>query len=46
MEEAKDAAKAFMPSKPVLRIEILIDIDLHEADFWAYNYDTNQWEPS
>ena len=45
-EEAKDAAKSFMPGRSELRIEIMMDIDLDEADFWAYNYETNQWEPS
>ena len=46
IEEAKDAAKSFMPGRHELRIEILMDINLNEADFWAYNYETNLWEPS
>ena len=47
MEEAKEAAKPLMSAgRPELRIEILMDIDLSQADFWAYNYETNQWEPS
>lgn len=46
MEEAKEAAKSFMPDRPELRIEILMDVDLDMADFWAYNYETSQWEPS
>lgn len=46
MEEAEEAAKSFMSERPELRIEILLDIELSEADFWAYNYKTNQWEPS
>jgi len=46
MDEAKNAAKSFMSGKPELRIEILMDISLNEADFWAYNYEANMWEPS
>ncbi|WP_152555831.1 hypothetical protein [Ferriphaselus sp. R-1] len=46
MEEAKEAAKLFMPKKAELRIEILMEIDISEADWWAYNYETKEWEPS
>lgn len=46
MEEAKEAAMPFIQSKPELRIEILKEIDLSEADWWAYNYETKEWEPS
>ncbi len=43
---AKEAARPFMASKGELRIEILFDINPGEADFWAFNYDNGQWEPS
>jgi hypothetical protein len=46
MEKAKEAAKLFMPKKPELRIEILMEVDLNEADWWAYNYITKEWVPS
>ncbi len=46
MEDAKEAAKLYMPKKAELRIEILIAIDLSEADYWAYNYETMEWQPS
>ena len=46
LEEAKDAARSFMPGKAELRIEILVEIGQNEADFWAYSYETNQWVPS
>lgn len=46
LEEAKKAATAFMPSRAELRIEVLVEIEPWEADFWAYNYDEDQWEPS
>ena len=46
MEEAKEAATSFMSGKHELRIEMLINFDLNEADFLAYNYETKQWEPS
>jgi len=46
MEEAMEVAKSFMADRPELRIEILMGIDWSDADFWAYNYETNQWEPS
>lgn len=45
-DEAKEAAQPLMPRKIELRIEILADIGPGEADFWAYNYDKEQWEPS
>jgi len=45
-EDAKDAAKQFMPNKVGLRIEILVDLEPFEADFWAYEYENNQWTPS
>jgi len=46
MEEAKEAAMSFTQNRPELRIEILMEIDLSDADWWAYNYETEQWEPS
>jgi len=46
MDEAKDAAKSFMSGKTELRIEVLMDVDRNEADYWAYNYEANMWEPS
>jgi len=46
MEEAKEAAKLFMHKKAELRIEIVMEIDINEADWWAYNYETKEWEPS
>jgi hypothetical protein len=45
-EGAKEAAKSFIPDKVYLRIEILIDVGPHEADWWAYEYKNNQWVPS
>ncbi|MCC5853884.1 MAG: hypothetical protein JJU30_13670 [Alkalimonas sp.] len=45
-KEAEEAAQPFMPRKAELRIEILAEIEPGEADFWAYNYDKQQWEPS
>lgn len=46
MKEAKEAAKSFMPNKPELRIEIIMEMASGEADWWAYNYETKEWEPS
>ena len=46
MEEAKEVARSFMPETPELRIEILKGMPLNEADWWAYNYETKEWEPS
>ncbi|WP_426994381.1 hypothetical protein [Methylomonas sp. CM2] len=43
MEEAKEAAKLFMPKKAELRIEILMEINISEAGWWAYNYETKEW---
>ncbi len=45
-EEAKEAAKEVMPNEVCLRIEILKEIDPQEADWWAYEYENNQWTPS
>lgn len=45
-EEAQEAAKGYMASKAGLRIEILIDIPVGAADFWAYEYEAGQWVPS
>ena len=45
-EEAKDAAKCFMPDNVGLRIEILLEVGQHEADWWAFEYKNNQWESS
>ena len=44
--EAKVAAHSYQPDKVELRIEILIDLEPGEADFWAYEYESNQWAPS
>ena len=46
MDEAKKVAMSFLQNKPELRIEIMIDIKIGEADWWAYNYKTREWEPS
>ena len=43
-EEAKEEATKYMPGKPELRIEILIETQ--GADFWAYEYPSKQWVPS
>ncbi len=43
-EEAKQEAEKCMPGKEELRIEILIETD--GPDFWAYEYNKNQWVPS
>lgn len=45
-EEAKDAAKEFMADKVSLRIEVLIELSTNQADWWAYEYENNQWAPS
>ncbi len=45
-EDAKEAAKKFMPKKIGLRIEILTELEPFEADFWAYEYEISQWTPS
>jgi len=45
-EGAKEAAESFMAEKVGLRIEILIEIGPHEADWWAYEYNNKQWAPS
>lgn len=45
-EDAKSAAKRFMPSKVELRIEILVELEEFDADFWAYEYENKQWVPS
>ena len=41
VEEAKEAAKKFMPEKAALRIEYLYQTKEH--DFWAYEYDNKVW---
>ena len=46
MEEAKEASKEFISQRVYLRIEVLVDIPLGEADWWAYEYENNQWAPS
>lgn len=45
-KEAEDAAQPFMLRKAEIRIEILAEISPGEADFWAYIYDKEKWEPS
>ncbi|WP_346837033.1 hypothetical protein [Microbulbifer sp. SAOS-129_SWC] len=45
-EEAKEAAKKYMPDESYLRIEILKEIGPQEADWWAYEYESNKWNPS
>ena len=45
-EDAQSVAKEFMVSKVELRIEILVELEPFEADFWAYEYENNQWAPS
>jgi len=45
-EEAKEAAKKYMPDESYLRIEVLKEIGPYEADWWAYEYESNQWIPS
>jgi len=45
-KDAKDAAKHFMPDKAELRIEILVEVGPNETDFWAYEYENNQWASS
>ncbi len=39
MDAAKQAAVSFMRYRPGFRIEILLDIEPGEADFWAFNYE-------
>ena len=43
-EAAKLAAQEYMPTKPELRIEILIETA--GADFWTYEYQSKKWVPS
>ena len=43
-EEAKEAAKEHLSGRPELRIEILQETE--GADFWAYEYENNEWVPS
>ena len=45
-EEAKEAAKSFMPNELPLRIEVLPEGGPLEADWWAYEYENKQWKPS
>ncbi len=45
-EDAKEAAKLFMPNKVELRIEILAELEPFAADFWAYEYESHKWAPS
>ena len=46
LEEAKVAAEYFIPNKTSLRIEILVELAPSENDWWAYEYENNQWVPS
>lgn len=46
MEQAQSEAKKHIEKEDYLRIEILEDLTLREADWWAYNKTTSQWEPS
>ena len=43
-EDAKNESKKLMLGNPELRIEILTETE--GADFWAYEYENNQWVPS
>ncbi|BBM03806.1 hypothetical protein [Microbulbifer sp. GL-2] len=45
-EDAKEAAKKYMPAESYLRIEILKEMGAHKADWWAYEYESNKWVPS
>ncbi|GAB1620810.1 hypothetical protein AAOGI_08600 [Agarivorans albus] len=45
-EDAKKAATKFIPERTTLRIEVLVEVQSFEADFWAYEYDNNRWVPS
>jgi hypothetical protein len=45
-ELAKEAAHKYMPNENYLRIEILVEIAPGDADWWAYEYDKNEWVPS
>jgi len=43
-DKAKEEAKMHLSDKPELRIEILLETE--DADFWAYEYEKDQWVPS
>ena len=45
-EMAKEAAKKYMPSEQYLRIELISDVAPGDADWWAYEYEKNEWVPS
>jgi len=45
-EEATEAAREYMPDEPSLRIEIVGEDGPIEADWWAYDYESNMWAPS
>ncbi|VVT24312.1 conserved hypothetical protein [Marinobacter salarius] len=44
LDAAKKAAKKYMPTEKYLRIEE-VDGELG-GDWWAYEYDIDQWAPS
>ena len=46
MEQAQSETKKHIEKEDYLRIEVLVDLPLRGADWWAYNKTTNQWEPS
>lgn len=46
LEEVKAAAEYFIPNKTILRIEISVENGSNENDWWAYEYENNQWVPS
>ncbi len=46
MAQAQDEAAKHIEREDYLRIVILADLPLGEADWWAYNKITCQWEPS
>lgn len=43
-QQAKREAEKHISKKAELRIEVLIETE--GADFWAFEYETNQWVPS
>ena len=46
LEEAKVVVEYFIPNKTILRIEVLVEVGPNEIDWWAYEYENNQWVPS
>lgn len=45
-EEADAVAREYMPKKVALRIEVLKELQTDEADWWAYEYEKDEWFPS